>query len=243
MIYLKNKKLLVTLALVILSTNTLVGFTLFPSTVDTRSRSVAMYPPGSASLVAPSPGTFIGIDGIRELAGSTITAPDPQVAAGPNHVVEMANLMVEIFSKSGVSLQNETFASFFNVSASSGDPRVIYDASSGRWFATSMDGKLAVSNSTDPTGTWKLYSLPCASFDNPSLGVSDDKVVISNNPDGDGGSRSLVCVANKTELVAGSSNLDFVSFSLPFLSVHPVQSLSPTSTQYLVSTGIVPTNV
>src|SRR5207244_1774780 len=125
--------------------------------------------------------------------GSGNTAPDPQVAAGPNHIVEMANTMVEIFSKQGVSLKNSTFATFFNVSSSVtlSDPRVIYDKSSERWFATIQIARLAVSNSSDPTGPWKVYDFISCSGDNPSLGVNDDKVVISSNV---GGTNSAICI-------------------------------------------------
>jgi hypothetical protein len=158
--------------------------------------------------------------------------------------MEMANSRVEIFSKQGTSLKNSTAGSFFNVPLTSvGDPRVIYDASSKHWFATIAFGTLAVSNSSDPTGNWKIYKFNQCSGDYLTLGVSDDKIVISSNKAGNGGG-SYTCIVNKSELIAGSSNIDFksINFTYPFL--RPVQSLSPTTTEYMVSTGWnQPTNV
>jgi hypothetical protein len=151
--------------------------------------------------------------------------------------------MVEILSKQGVSLKNYTFNTFFNSSSTLNDPRVIYDAPSERWFASIPSGgqgiRLAVSSTNDPTGLWRFYNfLACNGDDVPSLGVNDDKIVISANS----APNSLICVANKSELVAGASIIDNSSFTLPYLAVHPVQSLSPTTTEYMVSTGTNPTN-
>ena len=198
----------------------------------------------STSLLAPPPSILTTIDGIREPSGAHDLAPDPQVATGPTSIVEMANTNVEVFSKQGVSLKNSTFTSFFNVSLSKdlGDPRVLYDALSARWFATLNVLILAVSTSIDPTASWRLYNftLPCAG-DQPSLGVNDDKVVTSSNLSSQAYSR--VCIFDKSELVTGALTIDFTALNLPYPSVHPVQSLSFTGTEYMVSTGLSPTNV
>src|SRR5437667_6036971 len=102
-----SKSGLLVVIIIVLPLSQLVGLT-SPS-MGNRSRTVTMSVPSLASLVSPAPNIFARIDGIREPPGSSISAPDPQVAAGPNHVVEMANNMVEVFSKEGTSLQNSTF--------------------------------------------------------------------------------------------------------------------------------------
>ncbi len=246
--FVKVEFLVVVLLGLVISAGLFTGSILLSSTSHvSRGSSPTMSIPSVANLTSPSPSIFARIDGIRQPSDSTNqgSRPDPQVAAGPNSVVEMANLNVEVFSKQGVSLKNSTFAQFFNANPNvGGDPRVIYDAPSGRWFATmSADVmRLAVSNSSDPTGNWTIYKFPFGSaFDQPSLGITDDKVVISSNSPNSG--FSLIRIINKSELLAGCLRIDNVSSTLPYLSVHPVQSLSPTATEYMVSTGAGLTSV
>jgi len=243
----KTKLHLTTLVILVLCANISQLLTTLPyPTLDSRSRTPIMAPLGFATLTSP-PGTILSrIDGIRENSSGTQPppAPDPQIAAGPNHVVEIANTMVEIFSKQGVSLKNSTFNAFFNTSSTTNDPRVIYDAPSERWFASipSKDQgiRLAVSTTNDPTGLWKYYNFPaCNGDDIPSLGINDDKIVISANS----APNSYICIANKSELVAGVPTIDFAFFNAPYYAVYAVQSLSPTTTEYMVSTGNSPTNV
>jgi YVTN family beta-propeller protein len=152
---------------------------------------------------------------------------DVQIAAGPNHVVEMVNLAAEIWAKSGSSLSTPkmfALSSFFLTSDSLSDPRILYDATSHTWFASLTDKtpdkngidsvKLAVSKTSDPTGCWLIYSVTSMNtsgvcYDQPIIGVSDDKLVISANDASACLSNGLYgaeyWVLNKNQLIAGSS--------------------------------------
>src|SRR5438552_14225609 len=194
-------------------------------------------------------GIQYSVDALNEIQSCACTPPDVQVAAGPNHVVEMVNLEGLILSKIGTVIQRFTLASFWGVSSLS-DPKIQFDASSGRWFTSIIainnnQVLFAASTSNDPTGTWNQYSVsPPAGVtlpDQPILGINDDKVVLRVN---DFNQTSMMgaqyWVINKNEMVVGSSPLDLVSFG-PFAtqaSVHPVQSLSSTTTEYMVSSGV-----
>ena len=103
---------------------------------------------------------------------------------------------------------------------------------------------VAVSTSGDPTASWTITSYPapgCA--DQPRLGVSDGTVVLAADifvSCVEGGSRTIgaaLWVVNKQELLAGSKQPDFTTYGPDpnFSSFAPVQSLSPTSTEYIVS--------
>ena len=185
-----------------------------------------------------------GFDGLNQIQSCTCVPPDVQVAAGPNHIVEMVNLVGEIFSKQGVT--NKTFALsslFITGSDSISDPKVLFDSSSGRWFTSIVDASLndvivGVSSTSDPTGTWTLYALSAGGNlpDQPIIGVSNDKFVASAN---DFFSHSFAgsqyWVLNKSEMLTGSA----ASFATSganggFFSIHPVQSLSSTTAQYMV---------
>src|SRR3989442_5743508 len=199
-----------------------------------------------------------GFDGLGQAISGQAVPPDVQVAAGPNHLVEMVSLAGEVFTKQGVPVTEFSLYSFFNTASPKAlsDPKILYDAQSGRWFASILIGldagffrgnaTLAVSTSNDPTGNWNLYKLIIGDFlpDQPLLGVSDDKVVVSvnNYPRLDSGGffeGAQYFVLNKGQLLAGVSSVDYDSIGpdKTLESVYPVQSLSTTTTHYLVSVG------
>jgi hypothetical protein len=179
------------------------------------------------------------------------TPPDPNNAVGPNHVFEMVNLAGIIYLKNG-TIAKSTFplSGFFNLSGSMSDPQVLYDAISGRWFASIIDisgnnVQVAVSTSNDPTGIFNLYSVSVGTSvpDQPYIGTSDDKFVIAAN-DFDSFSLAYVGVQywimNKAELVNSSSTVD-LSMSTPdssMFTLRPVRDLTSTSEFYMVTNCI-----
>jgi hypothetical protein len=154
-----------------------------------------------SQVAAPSPpllGTnFAGI--YNGTSDCNCEPPDTNVAAGPNQVVEVVNLALEMFDKSGNVVQHPVFLNnIFGIGSNfSSDPKVRYDPGSQRWFvsmlslnalslskATYGQIDLAVSSGPDlSTATWKAYSFvtPSAFPDQPDIGFSADKVVLSAN--------------------------------------------------------------
>ena len=178
-----------------------------------------------------------------------------QVAAGPGFVVEMVNLAARVWRTApGVPSQEaQTIAlgTFFRAGATDRltDPRVLYDAPSGRWFASisNLDTSsvmLAVSRGADPTGVWSTYSFGASGCaDQPRLGLSDSAVVIAADifSSCDSNFAPLLggelWVLNKQQLLDGAPSIASQVYgpdrSLDGLA--PVQSLSPTGTEYAVS--------
>ncbi|HSL34496.1 MAG TPA: hypothetical protein VK871_12645 [Candidatus Limnocylindrales bacterium] len=131
--------------------------------------------------------------------------PDPFVAAGPDHVMQVTNHAFRVFDRAGNDLYGDIgLADFFNYPAPGpgvpdffvSDPRVHYDSLHGRWLMTELawtcdafDGHaygfidIAVSGSADPTRDWTLWywyfvdALP----DYPALGTSTDKIAVGSN--------------------------------------------------------------
>ena len=215
-----------------------------PQTLDAIRTAIAGPTLLAASSSSSPVSVLSGFDGLDQIQSCTCVPPDVQVAAGPNHIVEMVNLEGEIFSKQGMTNKTFTLASFFKTGSDSiSDPKVLFDSTSGRWFASLVDVTLGsvlvgVSTTSDPTGTWTLYALSAGGNlpDQPIIGVSNDEFVASVN---DFFSHSFVgaqyWVLNKSEMLTGST----VSFATSganggFFSIHPVQSLSSTKTQYMV---------
>jgi hypothetical protein len=154
----------------------------------------------SQTAVPPPPTLDINFAGIAQPNSDCgCEPPDTNVAAGPNQVVEVVNLAMQVFDKAGSPLAGPvSLDTFFGIGGNfSSDPKVRYDPGSQRWFismlslntssaSTSTTGQidLAVSSGSDlSTATWKSYQFPTPSNlpDQPDIGFSADKVVIAAN--------------------------------------------------------------
>jgi hypothetical protein len=134
--------------------------------------------------------------------------PDPNGVIGPTRFMEFVNGSVAVYNRTnGTSVQRKTDIKFWSdagliISPDSGvsDPRVIYDPTVQRWFATQVDFDstatdptteandflLAVSTTSSPTGPWKGFLFQ-ADPDNgyfadfPTLGLDGNAVYISGD--------------------------------------------------------------
>ncbi len=156
-----------------------------------------------APTAMPSPAlTFEGLSSNNNVAisGSRPIPPDPVGDVGPNHYVQMVNILVGIYSKSGTLL-----VPFFAISdlfdtvgppcafTNDGDPIVLYDPLADRWLLSQLCGEttagfehelIAVSTTGDPTGTYFVYDfvLPNEKAnDYPHFGVWPDAYYMTNN--------------------------------------------------------------
>ena len=122
------------------------------------------------------------------------------VRIGPSHYVEMVNLVTAVYNKNGTIAQpRETLGTFFANAGVTGldnnlsDPRVIYDQSSGRWFATAItigtnsnNFVVAVSQTSDPTGAWKATQFRANNIANnfadyPTIAVDKNAFYVASN--------------------------------------------------------------
>jgi hypothetical protein len=130
--------------------------------------------------------------------------PDVAGAVGPDHVVELVNGVVAVFSRSGFRLGMIALGSFFSVAhegdtyprahplfvSQAVDPRVLFDGQSGRWFASALEYSngcenqivLSVSRTANPLGLWDKYVLPVAEpgrwTDYDTLGIDSNGVYL-----------------------------------------------------------------
>src|SRR5205085_3595911 len=105
------------------------------------------------------------------VAQSGFIPPDTTGAVGPNHFMQYNNGRINFFRKDGTAVGTSPNETTFWVNAGlptgttgnpAGDPRLLYDPLSGRWFATAFTGQstnnnliIARSETADPTGVWK----------------------------------------------------------------------------------------
>ncbi len=134
--------------------------------------------------------------------------PDPCGAIGPAHYVEFINGSFAVYNKSnGLNIKRVTDLHFWSSAGvvispddATTDPRIIYDPTVQRWFASMVDASqgavdpslnandflLAVSAGPDPTGLWHGFLFqadPDTGYfaDFPTLGVDANAVYLSGD--------------------------------------------------------------
>lgn len=132
--------------------------------------------------------------------------PDPHIAAGPTHVVQVVNTRIAFFRKSdGVKIFDQPMENpgFYSGVTGVGtfvfDPKVIFDPDTNRFIALALDVdfntgvsqfEISVSDDADPTGVWHHYVIDNTLFDPfgnpfwgdyPSLGVNKDYLAVTTN--------------------------------------------------------------
>ena len=178
--------------------------------------------PLSRSLAPTAGANFDGIG-----AGSPNTCgcapPDNDVAAGPSQVVELVNTELAVYSKTGgtpiLAESTNTLWSGFGGGCQTnndGDGTVTYDTLAQRWviqqFSVSTTPYLecvAVSTSSDATGSWYRYSFQYTDFpDYPKLGVWADAYYLSFNRYNSSGTQYFgpeVCAFNRAAMLTGAT--------------------------------------
>jgi len=129
---------------------------------------------------------------------------DPNVAAGPNHVVAVVNRSVAIFNKSGQKLSEFTLRQFFGSLPDSGSvsifyPKVLFDAYDGHFLIMfeairPVDKRswlfLAVSQTNSAQGNWAFWELDISlngkkktGFfgDYPAIGLDQHAIYLTAN--------------------------------------------------------------
>ncbi len=195
------------------------------------------------------------------------TPPDNGFGVGPNHIVQFVNSSGFIYDRTTAHTQVDSFnlSVFFGAPVDTtnisqpfySDPRVLYDTVSGRWFAAILifDGcggastcanknnseiDIAVSASSDPTGSWAVYPVGTnysnQLLDQPKLGVSNDKAVMTWNITGFAGPYQFIEV-DKAGLVALAASVAVFFFATDssHYNVMPVVTLGNISTEFAAS--------
>jgi hypothetical protein len=184
---------------------------------------------------------------IRGDATSWSYPPDSCGAAGPNHFVEVVNRNFAIYNKStGEELTNILLGDF--LPGSNGDPRVLFDQYSNRWFVIVCDFNtklfLAVSTSDDPTDEWFKCDFVVSQGsdagkwpDYQTLGVDEVGVYTAAYMIGGGNGMSIFAL-DKAPLIDEDPYLgDIFAFrELPWEgAIQPVHTYGTTSGEYFVS--------
>ncbi len=166
--------------------------------------------------------------------GGRVNPPDPVGAVGPNHYVEMINLVFGVYDKTGNLLlgpvdTGSLWAGFAvpDCTDPSGDPIVLYDKLEDRWLLTQFTTRgpyyncVAVSMTGDPTGAYFRYAFLTTTNDEPffpdypKYGNWKKSYVLTSRDFGDFGSYGIsVYALEKNKMIAGNPNARMVRFFL-----------------------------
>jgi hypothetical protein len=161
-------------------------------------------------------GPDFGFDGIPQ---TTLSPPDPHLAVGPNHIVQVVNASVAWFTKAGVQQGSLTQAAFFQNSGFMFDAEAIWDPHSQRFMVMTNNRasgqslfELAVSDDADPNGAWHRYSFNVTalansgSIDSPNIGVDGQAVYLSADFPPFSTGNFLIFIVDKAPLLTGAPN-------------------------------------
>ena len=189
-----------------------------------------------------------------------VSPPDTMVAAGPTALLEVVNRSASVWNKSGtlVALADLNHVLPLPTGWVASDPRVLYDAPSGRFFFSSSgsdstnDGLvvIAVSATSNPGGSFTFWTIAQSAngvlHDQPKIGISDDKLIVTWDDFVPGGTYvgSEIWVLQKSTLLAGQST-PMVAFgpTVGPLSAVPAQALTAGTTAYVITNGGTYANV
>ncbi|HZB46524.1 MAG TPA: DUF4214 domain-containing protein [Pyrinomonadaceae bacterium] len=172
-------------------------------------------------------------DGFRSIP------PDTHGAVGPNHLVVTHNGRVRVQTKTGQTLSTVGLKTFWSrlfpgkslSEMDVFDPKVLYDPYGGRFMITSCADRnkpesavlVGVTQTSDPTGNWFLYSadadpadLTWADF--PSMGFNKNWIVVQMNMFAVAAGTSNAgkfFVFDKAQLYAGPSSIGVNGITVP----------------------------
>ncbi len=182
---------------------------------------------------------------LKNFAGQTSGSypPDCNGTVGPNHFFQVVNLTYAIYNKSdgsiaaGPSALNSIFdSSLPGAGYNDGDPIVLWDEHANRWFYSEFSVNhgndymlIAVSTTSDPTGTWYSWSYDVDDTpDYMKFGIWQDGYYMATNTGGSG--KNDVYVFEREKMIAGDPNPQMIAFDNPnrpatFDGFHCIQPL------------------
>jgi subtilisin-like proprotein convertase family protein len=187
--------------------------------------------------VSPPSLSFAGLSNAdnQTAFGFQVSPPDTDGDVGPNHYVQIVNLMFRVFDKAGnpltAALKVSTIFAPLGAPCGArddGDPIVLYDPLADRWmlsqFCTVADPfnhqVIAVSKTPDPSGAWYLYDFPMPNVkfnDYPKFGVWPDAYYMTDNQFNQAGTAFLgagVFAFDRTKMLAGNPTAGYIYFDV-----------------------------
>jgi hypothetical protein len=208
---------------------------------DSSARRASAASPQSVATAAsaaaiPAATSFEGLNNTDNfnVFGFRVNPPDTDGDVGPNHYVEMINLVLAVYTKTGTKLLGpidigSVWSGFAvdDCTDPSGDPIVLHDQVHDRWLLSQFTTRglddptlpfyncVAISQTSDPTGAYYRYAFTTGfNFpDYPKYGIYGDSYIITDRQFGPNGEYGIgVHGLERKEMVRGNPNARSVSF-------------------------------
>lgn len=204
--------------------------------------------PRARTQIAPPLLTFEGLANTDN--PFQVSPPDPNGEVGPSHYVEMVNLVLAVYSKTGAQLLGpvplgDLWAGFAieDCTDLSGDPVVVYDQFADRWVLTQFTTRgpiyyncVAVSQTGDPTGAYFRYAFSAGENfpDYPKYGVWSNAYFLSSRDftPKDKFAGDALYALERNRMIAGDPRARMVKYLL-----------TPGRTPYLPGDGLLPPDI
>lgn len=169
---------------------------------------------------------LLSFDGINDAQGGGFVPPDTNASVGDTQVVEVVNVAYAVYAKSDghVIMSPRNLGPLYDplgdvcATGNLSDPVVNYDKAAKRWvisiiaFNNSFSQNalcVAVSTTSDATGTYHLYSFSYANVlpDYPKVGVWPDAYYVTTDSFPNGGffSGAETCALDRSKMLAGTA--------------------------------------
>lgn len=172
---------------------------------------------------------------VQQFAGLGFTGVNPSdnnMAAGPNHVVQMINnstsSFVRIWNKTGTILVNQLLLSTVTGHGGFGDPVVLYDNLADRYLISEFGSSgnhiyIAVSQTADPTGSYFVYDFTTPQFpDYFKLAAFGNSYIVTSNEN-----LPATYALDRTKMLAGTPTTTAQRFTIPAYPTIGFQAATP----------------
>lgn len=177
-------------------------------------------------LAQVSANTILNFDGINDAQAGGFVPPDTNASVGATQVVETVNVAYAVYNKTtGAQIMApksiQTLYTPLGGQCATGnlsDPVVNYDKAAGRWVITMIafnnnfsvnNACMAVSTSSDATGTFNVYSFAYGRTlpDYPKVGVWPDAYYVTTDSFPNGGffTGAESCAMDRTNMLLGNA--------------------------------------
>lgn len=205
----------------------------------------------AVSIQATIPGPIQSFEGLRNTDNpGLVNPPDPVGDVSRQHYVEMVNLSMAVYTKTGTRLLGPITLgqiwdgfSVADCEDNSGDPIVIHDQFANRWILSQFTTAgpiyyncVAISKTSDPTGVYYRYAF--SSFENfpdyPKYGVWVNSYLLTTREFGPTTEYGIgVYALERNKMLNGSPNARVVRFFLDSAEI-PIS---------LIGDGLLPPDV
>ena len=232
-------------------------------TSSSGGTSEAVQKPGT--IFPNVPGTTLGA-GWNGGTSPGLTPTDNNIAVGPSHVIQMTNHVsgseFRIWNKAGGVIQGPTVLASLTGFSGSGDPVVLYDQLADRWLMSEFGPSaccseliIAVSTTSNPTGTWSIYRYVDASFfpDYPKYSIWHNAYYATTNDFNSSGTAYLgssVWSFDRAAMLAGNPTATMIRTRLtaggnPYYNMNTIglEGMTPSTQNGLFAYPVAPTTL